>query len=158
MIPTKNLINQSLALGSLAFRVDSFLPVDHIHFLVPEILEDHINFAMHHPQWLPFIEGFQFSTLDHYFYFLHAIRLYYQKSTFAEVAKYLNSSVIAEFINVPTDQLEKFLEKLEHVVIFEEIFNWANPPNFQLFFIGLYYFRRQQYKLAATIWSFLSVS
>ena len=103
------------------------------------------------------MEGFQYSTLDCYFYFLHACRLLDRKAQNHEIAKYINSSAIAEFLNIPTDRLEKYLIDFQNVTFFEEIMCWSDNPNFQLFFIGLFFLREKEYSTAASIWCMMIV-
>ncbi|UYP48764.1 hypothetical protein NEF87_005049 [Candidatus Lokiarchaeum ossiferum] len=157
LIPTKNLIKRQAYLGTLAYTMDIFIPINTDSTLSTDLLKDQIYFAINHPNWEPIMEGFQYSTLDCYFYFLHACRLIERKAPHSEVAKYLNSSVIAEFLNVPTDRLEQYLADFQEVKFFEEIMSWSDNPNFQLFFMGLYFYQERRYDIAASIWCMMIV-
>ena len=157
LIPTKNLIKRQAYLGTLAYTMDNFIPTNTDSTLSTDLLKDQIYFAINHPNWEPIMEGFQYSTLDCYFYFLHACRLIERKAPNTEIAKYINSSVIAEFLNVPTDRLEQYLTDFENVKFFEEIMSWSKNPNFQLFFMGLYFYKEKHYSIAASIWCMMIV-
>ncbi|MHA1475265.1 MAG: hypothetical protein ACTSQ5_08770 [Promethearchaeota archaeon] len=161
LIPTKNVIKRKSYLGSIIGKIDLFINSSSEILNSSELLENHIKFALNHPKWNQIMEGFQYSTLDIYFSFLNALRLYSKSSSsssFKEVAKFINSSLIAEYLNIPTEKLENKIEELKSVKYFEEIFSWSDNINYQLFFIGMYYFSRKKYMKASILWSKLLVS
>ncbi len=157
-IPTKNIIKRKIYFGLIIDKIDTFINTSTDLLNSSEILENHIKFALNHPKWNQIMEGFQYSTLNIYFSFLNAIRLYSNNSSLKEVAKYINSSLIAEYLNIPTENMENRLQELKTVKYFEEIFSWSDNINTQLFFIGLYYFARKKYMKASILWCKLLVS
>ena len=161
LIPTKNVIKRKSYLGSIIGKIDPFINSSSEILNSSEILENHIKFALIHPKWNQIMEGFQYSSLDIYFSFLNALRLYSKSSSSSslkEVAKFINSSLIAEYLNIPTEKMEIRIQELKTVKYFEEILSWSENINFQLFFIGLYYFHRKKYMKASILWSKLLVS
>jgi uncharacterized membrane protein len=107
------------------------------------------------------MEGFQYSTLDIYFSFLNALRLFSKSSSgssLKEVAKFINSSLVAEYLNIPTEKMENRLQELKTIKYFEEILNWSDNINIQLFFIGMHYFAKKKYMKASILWCKLLVS
>ena len=161
LIPTKNVIKRKSYLGSIIGKIDPFINSSSEILNSSEILENHIKFALNHPKWNQIMEGFQYSSLDIYFSFLNALRLYSKSSSSSslkEVAKFINSSLIAEYLNIPTEKMEIRIQELKTVKYFEEILSWSENINFQLFFIGLYYFHRKKYMKASILWSKLLVS
>jgi len=161
LIPTKNVIKRKSYFGSIIGKIDPFINSSLEILNSSEILENHIKFALNHPKWNQIMEGFQYSTLDIYFSFLNALRLYSKSSSSSslkEVAKFINSSLVAEYLNIPTEKMELRIQELKSVKYFEEIFSWSDNINYQLFFIGLYYFNRKKYMKASILWSKLLVS
>ncbi len=161
LIPTKNIIKRKSYFGSIMDKIDLFINTSSEILNSSEIFENHIKFALNHPKWNQIMEGFQYSSLDIYFSFLNALRLYSKRSSSSslkEVAKFINSSLIAEYLNIPAEKLENRIEDLKSVKYFEEIFSWSDNINYQLFFIGMYYFSRKKYMKASILWSKLLVS
>jgi hypothetical protein len=158
MIPTRNLIKRKTYLGTLAYNIQLFIPCSDNVILSSDILNEQINFAINHPSWENIIDGFQYSTLDSFFYFLHAIRLFSHEADVKEVAKFINSSVVAEYVNTTTENLEKYLESFKNIVFFEDVFEWSQNPNFRLFFFGLFFLREKKYKIASSIFSMMLIS
>ncbi len=161
LIPTKNLIKRKSYFGSIIDKLDPFINTSSKILNSSEILENHIKFALNHPKWNQIMEGFQYSTLDIYFSFLNALRLYSKSSSSSslkEVAKFINSSLVAEYLNIPTEKMENRLQDLQSVKYFEDIFSWSDNINSKLFFIGLYYFARKKYMKASILWCKLLVS
>ena len=161
LIPTKNLIKKKSYFGSVIDKIDPFINASSEIINSAEILENHIKFALNHPKWNQIMEGFQYSTLDIYFSFLNSLRLYSKStssSSLKEVAKFINSSLVAEYLNIPTEKMEKRLEELKSVKYFEEIFSWIDNINNKLFFIGMFYFARKKYMKASILWCKLMVS
>ncbi len=161
LIPTKNIIKRKSYFGSIMDKIDLFINTSSEILNSSEIFENHIKFALNHPKWNQIMEGFQYSSLDIYFSFLNALRLYSKSSSSSslkEVAKFINSSLIAEYLNIPAEKLENRIEDLKSVKYFEEIFSWSDNINYQLFFIGMYYFSRKKYMKASILWSKLLVS
>lgn len=162
MIPSNKIIEKRTDLGVLADRADIFIPTDKSqiskNLTTTQILESHILLAINHPQWNHILEGFQFSTLNHYFYFLHAIRLIATNFEANKIARYLNSSVIAEKMNIQSDHLEKYLKEFPKVYYLEEMFLWSTNNNFRLLFTGMLYLRAKKYSMAALMWNMLEIS
>ncbi len=158
LIPTKNIIKRKIYFGLIIGKIDLFINTSSGLLNSTEILENHIKYALNHPKWNQIMEGFQYSTLNIYFSFLNAIRLYSKNSSLKEVAKFINSSLIAEYLNIPTENLENMLQELKSAKYFEEIFSWSDNINVQLFFIGLFYFARKKYMKASILWCKLLVS
>ncbi|MHA1767853.1 MAG: hypothetical protein ACTSWX_06740 [Promethearchaeota archaeon] len=158
MIPTKNIIKRKSYFGLIIDKIDPFIDPSSDLIDSTEILESHIKFALNHPKWNQIMEGFQYSTLDIYFSFLNALRLYSKNSSLKEVAKAINSSLIAEYLNIPTEKMENMLQEIQSLKYFEEIFSWGENINIRLFFIGLYYFSKKKYMKASILWSKLLVS
>ncbi|MHA1647192.1 MAG: hypothetical protein ACTSVL_06440 [Promethearchaeota archaeon] len=158
MFPAKNLISPDITLGTLARKVQPFIPLIDYPLFSTEILKQHIEFALNHPQWMSIIQGFQYSTLDCYFYFLHAIRLYVQNNSIHEIVNFINLSMIAETLNIPSEKFEKILHKFSSIQFIEEIFSLSSNPNFQLFFAGLFYLREKNLTNTAILWSNLQVT
>ncbi len=161
LIPTKNIIKRKAYFGSIIDKINLFINTSSEILNSSEILENHIKFALNHPKWNQIMEGFQYSTLNIYFSFLNALRLYSKSSSgssLKEVAKYINSSLIAEYLNIPTEKMEIRLHELQSIKYFEEIFSWSANINIKLFFVGLHYFARKKYMKASILWCKLLVS
>ena len=161
LIPTRNLIKKKSYFGSIIDKIDQFINTSSEIVNSVEILENHIKFALNHPKWNQIMEGFQYSTLDIYFSFLNALRLYSKSSSSSslkEIAKFINSSLVAEYLNIPSEKMETRLQELNSIKYFEEIFSWSDNINIQLFFIGMYYFARKKYRKASILWCKLLVS
>jgi hypothetical protein len=161
LIPTKNVIKRKSYFGSIIDKIDLFINTSSEILNSSELLENHIKFALNHPKWNQIMEGFQYSTLDIYFSFLNALRLFSKSSSgssLKEVAKFINSSLVAEYLNIPTEKMENRLQELKTIKYFEEILNWSDNINIQLFFIGMHYFAKKKYMKASILWCKLLVS
>ena len=109
LIPKKNLIKRKTYFGSNIEKLDPFINSSFKKKNSTEILDNHIQFTLNHPKWNQIMKGFQYSSLDIYFSFLNALRIYSKatsSSSLKEVAKFINSSLVAEFLNIPKEKME----------------------------------------------------
>ncbi|MHA1674882.1 MAG: hypothetical protein ACTSYI_14800 [Promethearchaeota archaeon] len=158
IIPKNVVIGRGKTLGEVLPYLQHYLgsPQD-FSVISQDILLNHIKFAQVYKHWDDYLTSFQYSSLDIYVNFLHALRLLNNRALVPEIAKYINSSLIAEFLNVPTDRLIEFIEQFSSITFVEEILGFTNNRNFHLFAFGLKYFYAQKIELAANFWSMLEI-
>ncbi|MHA1795365.1 MAG: hypothetical protein ACTSUK_04580 [Promethearchaeota archaeon] len=159
MIPRNPLITRRAKLGEGLQNFQIYLTGNLNEDLLPQkILLSHLKLAQISNNWDDYLGSFQFSSLDIYVNFLNAVRLMNQQAEIPEIVKYMNASLVAEFINLPTPNMINFLEQFNSFTFIEEFYGFSEQINWLLFSIGLKWFYSGNLSLAATIWSMIEIS
>lgn len=159
MIPRTPLIVRRKRLGETVINLQKYINGSKVLSILPQdIILNHCKFAQISNNWEDYLASFQYSSLYVYVNFLQAIRLLNQDGSISEIVKWFNSSLIAEFINLPSTDMIEFLQKFSSLFFVEEYVSLSNEPNFILFALGIKYFFAQNQALASTFWSMLDVS